>query len=243
MTHRITVRTSRMNQPRHHLQRDAFTLLELLIVLAIIGILIGLLSAAVSLVRNQARQTLCLADLRQVSFAGFGYSDDNRGQLPYIAITYYKGGVQETDRWSELIAPYVESARVGYNQDTGSVDLTKRTLLAGCPEWQATQAWKLGYGMNPYLDTPDRPKANNRVVTVPGVTGLGTPVVTFRRSALSYPSARMLFADADGYNALGTPPFARHHGRINTAFCDGHLAIIADAAAFTLATSHPENSP
>jgi hypothetical protein len=97
--------------------------------------------------------------------------------------------------------------------------------------------------MNPYLDAPARPQANNRVVQVPGVTGLGNPVVEFTLTGLSYTSARMLFADADGYSTLGTTPFARHRGRINAVSCDGHLTSLATAAQFALATSHPENAP
>lgn len=61
--------------------RRAFTLVELLAVVAIIASLIALLFPAASALRQRARTTACISNLRSLQQASLAYSADNAGWL------------------------------------------------------------------------------------------------------------------------------------------------------------------
>lgn len=72
----------------------AFTLVELLAVIAIIGILSALVFAGIGKVRANARQSGCLSNLRQIGVAWQLYLGEHKGRFPDFATyqMYYWGG-------------------------------------------------------------------------------------------------------------------------------------------------------
>ncbi|MFA6286493.1 MAG: DUF1559 domain-containing protein [Opitutaceae bacterium] len=85
--------------PRPGDKKDrAFTLIELLAVIAIIGVLAGLLIGGISKIRDAARRTQCASNLRQIGAAFQLYAADNRGLFPAARLL----------RESEMPAPYTK---------------------------------------------------------------------------------------------------------------------------------------
>jgi prepilin-type N-terminal cleavage/methylation domain-containing protein len=75
--------TVRIRRPRRlRTRRPAFSLVELLVVIGIISVLIGMLMPAMGRVREHARLTHCLANLRSLGQAMVMYADSSKGWLP-----------------------------------------------------------------------------------------------------------------------------------------------------------------
>src|SRR5213592_4579935 len=66
-------------------RKTAFTLVELLVVVGIVGVLIALLLPSINKARRHAAQVTCLSNLRQLGIALIAYANESKGCFPAAA--------------------------------------------------------------------------------------------------------------------------------------------------------------
>src|SRR5262245_12282109 len=94
----------------------AFTLVELLVVLAIIGVLVALLLPAVQTARESARRTQCNNNLKQIGLAIHAF-EGTYGTFPPAATQVTTDTWMHGPTWWIYTMPYMEQNNT-YNQIT-----------------------------------------------------------------------------------------------------------------------------
>lgn len=224
------------------MRRGAFTLVELLVVLALIGALAALGLGAATRARTAADGARCLSNLRQLGFATALYLGDH-GQK-YFA---YRASAPEGTLWYFGLQTGPQNAAEGDKQ----LDATRGPLfpyiqrvgsIEVCPAFPYDSAlWKpkfqgasYGYGYNIFL-------ANRSQLTLSRPSGIivfgdCAQVNTFQPPASpSKPMLEEFYMIDNGYKTI----HFRHRQRAHFLFADGHVAAM-EMEPGTLDTRLPE---
>lgn len=83
--------------------RYSFTLIEVLIVIAIISILASMMLPALNKARQRALSTQCISQLKQCGYSFFLYAGDNMGYAPASSFTFISNSDQFYPRYLALL--------------------------------------------------------------------------------------------------------------------------------------------
>lgn len=231
--------------------RAAFTLAELLVVIAMVALLTGLLLPALNGTRELTRRAICASNLRQLAIANLGYAAENRGAFVLAAADMLSPSKNkrwhgERDSWNDPFDP-ARSPLAAYLGDGG---------VKQCPSFKPDttgfETGNGGYGYNEkYIggryDLPHLSKSSN-----PRDTRKKACEVAATTAEVAQPGATVMFTDAAYLQATGEavhtieysfcePPFHvvepgrpqggrpnptihfRHLDTCNVAWVDGHV--------------------
>lgn len=223
-------------------KKGGFTLIEMLVVIAIIGILASVLMPALQSSLSTARSISCQNNLKQLAMAMHAYAYDNNG-WGFINDGFYVNryilGPIYTPRDAYTLLPYLD-AQILPLSEAGNIANYDVTPLALCPEGRRDGTDKFtcstdgnspngSYGFNTYV--------------LPSIAQLSDSRARFGKiSAVKKPGKRIFCADDEGGNAGSRPGGLwtsgnfgyRHTGNCNIVFVDNHVERIDEGAGLLI---------
>ncbi|WDE98682.1 type II secretion system protein [Lentisphaera profundi] len=194
------------------MKKFKFSLIELLVVVAIIGILASLLLPILGKARKKSQSAVCKSNTRQLGTAMFLYQDDADGYF-----VHYQGMHSGWHSWKWQLAQYVDDASTSQWWDH------KYTDIFACPEYSDQQNSRQGIayssielGGAPFYGTL-RPRKLTEISRPTDTLMLGDSTTSY-----TYVDNMLL----PPYNPWGADnvSLGRHEYKSNIQWVDGHVS-------------------
>ncbi len=186
----------------------AFTLIELLTVIAIIGILAAIIIPTVGKVRSTARRSQCASNLRQIGMAFLLYAQENKNTLPAVYMPATPPELPDPGYWYQPIA-----IAMGRDKD----DMWKKEqsffFCRAAPPEELPPHYTMSHAVSgKNLDKIDAP--SRRVVAADGTGGSGAGI-----------------SDSAPFGGISA---TRHDGGANYVYLDAHVQFLKEIPSESL---------
>ncbi len=217
--------------------RGGFTLVELLVVIAVIGVLVALLLPAVQAARGAARRTQCLHQLREIGLAVHLHLDTHNGEFPRST---HSATRERVAPWPWTLAASLNPA---FDPKRDPYPAVLMDSVYRCPDDERRGPRHYSYGKNAWFEL--LPSESGEVLGEPK-----GPVYP-RLQSVPATSRTVLFAEVEGKqdhlmahlwvsrNAKPDVAQDRHAGVSNYLWVDGHAASAAFETTFDLSEPIP----
>lgn len=205
--------------------KNAFTLIEILVVIVIIAILAAILFPVFSQAKEAAKSTACLSNMKQIGLSTVMYQNDNNDQLFFRTVGANSVGrtrVLNPTYMSKTINPTLYYHELWYNL---LIPYVKSTKMWACP---SDSAPTLSGDSTGALTIPRSYIISSAIEDLSG-SQVSNPVETLVVSEKWSTAGDTWVDQMDGdmlpqqeeimeMNSIAS----RHHGGMNSAFYDGH---------------------
>jgi len=217
-----------MRQPRwsHLGGKSGFSLVEVLVVAAILGVLAALIFPSVKGALKRSQQASCLSNLRQIGVAAHLFAGDHNGLLPGRIYTPASGSTPENnhggEQWDVQIMPYL-----GIPTTTSPVN---RTTVFYCPASVRNPSFalnrQLSYAWNRMLETNNTQRLANVRAGSSIVLAMDNKILGNQPdlNTATFQSAGNTIYFSNNQGLLSRLPYERHGGTVNLLFIDGSVA-------------------
>ncbi|MDR1281861.1 MAG: prepilin-type N-terminal cleavage/methylation domain-containing protein [Opitutaceae bacterium] len=231
------------------LRPTAFTLIELLTVIAIVGILAGLMLVALPKVREAANRIQCVSNLRQIHGTMLLFSQDHHDALPSVEAKTHTGRPPGAKaNWWEEITPYYATPPKGAGISAKADILTcvtharnlKTTGFGDGAVRNRTYGmnWALGFCAETTLKSGKQvrlssiPNPSRTILVSECAYNATSPLATLRYGNIKSS------ATFNGIYKGGT-----HNGANNILWVDGHVTAWKDVARLAAKTATSDLDP